>query len=64
MFTKTARAPQRERDRNTESKEEEEEEGGNEGNKDGIKLHLHSFAQAAPAERGDELVSEEEVRWK
>ncbi len=61
MFTKTARAPQRERDRNTESTEEE---GGNEGNKDGIRLHLHSLTEAAPAEQGAELVFEEEVRWK
>lgn len=35
--------------------------GGREGNKDGIKFHLHSFTQVAPAEQGDELVFEEEA---
>ena len=65
MLTKTSKdTPERERQKDRHSKEEGEgggRKGGWEGNKDGIKFNLHSFTQAAPAERGDELVFEEEA---
>lgn len=57
---KTARTPQRERERNTDSKGEDNE-GKTKGDKDGIKFNLHSFTQVAPAERGDELVFQEQT---
>ena len=57
------RERERESERHTAKRKERGggRKGGWEGNKDGIKFNLHSFTQTAPAERGDELVFEEEA---